>query len=1074
MKKRFLIISLLCLTAVTGGVFSYISQQNNTFTEVEASEGNFVADKDLPETYRINSDFITPKGKISYKDNLYSYNDYYLKYPDGKTYKKDRYVLDVAGLYECGFVHKSASLTLFAYYNFRVYNDAYQFNKEGSYAKYVDAIPTNYNPTPGISVTLAENDVFTFNQVVNINGSSLDEPIVVYHPYSHSLRANPNNKGKDMAPGTIYEYNDPDKPRPLPIDANCSTIRVTDAYDPSIYFETFIYYRTANTSNNRQQFYAVIGASNQDKVGIEPANAKGTGNRLVNINGVSYREYIGLSSNSFGATLNTATGTLKERRYRDNGESFTSAVGTTFDLSTTADLNNADDYGFSIYYDYETMKVYIKHISTFWINDLDEAVLHGSNAFPGFTTGEVIISVYGSEYFSDKASYDIEKIYGVDNLNIENVKDETAPVITLDNDNNDFNIAVNEKFHLFNPTIIDYNYHGDSSTAVYYEYGSSQEHQVSVIDNSFTPTQSGRYTVVYTARDSFGNVGTRLVNLNAIVTSSNKSIDFNVEEINEVDAGQKITLPTPTITVYNNTPSINCRAVYEDGDVIDINTNSWSLFVKKPGNYEIIYDYSDGISTYTYSYNMVAKPSDNIYLDDLSLPKYIIKNASYTLDYASAIKADKKELSYYSPDVYINEDDKGFNRKVDIKNVSTNALETVQFEYRYDNRVIYTSDIIPVKDVGFNGRLNKEAYFDNENIVSESNSSYVRLNTATSGTAKSTFVNPLNFSNFHLTLDLSSSKFNGAILDVVLTDFEDENNQYVFTFNRSDVDNTVKVSYNGVVEYSVNPISYTLTYDPLRQIISDSFDNSDLLANPFKSDRFYLSFVFHELNGAANLDIRNINGQTINNVPGDAVSPVINVPNIEGTHYLGEQIDLEFLYPSDTLSPYFENNYFFTVTYYKNDDFEDGEIINSNDGTLLDGYQDINKFYSFNLDKPGVYEIYYSYKDQAGNSSGNSGLRIIYNVDSFAPEITLNNGYNTSTVVLAKLNSKHKIQGYIASDNYDKDVEVSTYVLSPNFIYTKMTGKTVTLDEIGDYRIYYVAKDSSGNIASTYYTVRVS
>ncbi len=212
----------------------------------------------------------------------------------------------------------------------------------------------------------------------------------------------------------------------------------------------------------------------------------------------------------------------------------------------------------------------------------------------------------------------------------------------------------------------------------------------------------------------------------------------------------------------------------------------------------------------------------------------------------------------------------------------------------------------------------------------------------------------------------------------------------------------------------------------------------------------------------------------INNVPGDAVSPVINVPNIEGTHYLGEQIDLEFLYPSDTLSPYFENNYFFTVTYYKNDDFEDGEIINSNDGTLLDGYQDINKLYSFNLDKPGVYEIYYSYKDQAGNSSGNSGLRIIYNVDSVAPEITLNNGYNTSTVVLAKLNSKHKIQGYIASDNYDKDVEVSTYVLSPNFIYTKMTGKTVTLDEVGDYRIYYVAKDSSGNIASTYYTVRVS
>ena len=1057
-----------------GGVALSLSLTGNMghSYEIKAEDASFIADKDLPETYKINSSFSTPKGKISYQGVEYSYNDYYLRYPDGKIYKKDSYVLDVAGKYECRFFYKEGATEISTSYFFKVFNEAYSMSNSSSYAQYVSAIPTKYETTPGITVSLAENDMFTFAQPVDISDATLDKPLIVYHPHAYSLRANPANAGKDMTPGVIYEYDDVNKPRPLPLDANCSVVRVTDAYDPSIYFETYIYYRTANQSNNRQQQYAVAGASNQNKVGIEPASDVRSAARLVTIDGVSYREWIGQSLNGFGINLNTASGTIKERRYRDDGP-YTSAIGTTFDLASTADISNADDYGYSIFYDYKSMKLYIKHVNNFWINDLDEPILHNDNLFPGFTTGEVFISVYATEYADKTATIDIESIYGVDNLGIDKVEDNLAPTILLDNDNNRFNLAVNDPFHLFTPKVIDYNFKGDLTTQVYYEYGNAQQHQVSVVDNTFTPAKSGKYTVVYTAKDAFGNVGTKEVELYAITTKSNKSIDFEVQEIKTVEAGQKITLPTPVTTVYNNELSISCQAIFEDGSVTNINTSTWEFFVKKVGKYEIVYDYNDGISSYRYSYFLDATTSDNIYLEDVSLPKYFIKDAAYTLEYADAVKTNSKDLEYVEPEVYVNEDGAGFNKKINIKNFVTSASSSVQFEYRNSGKIIYTSDVIPVKDVAFKGKLDKQLYFDNENVNVEATPSFLLFSPQTNEGGKTTFINPLNFSNLLLTFDLGSSNLTASRLNVVLTDFEDETNQYVITFAGKTDGKAIEINFNNEIAYNVSPASYTLSYDPMRGILSDSFDNAVSLSNPFPMDRFYLSFEFVNIKGPSLLALRNINGQTMNSSSGDSTAPTVNAPHIEGNHSLGSSIDLDFFYPADTLSPYFEGNYFFTVTYYENDDFEGGQTVYSTANVALDGEQDITQFHSFALDKPGVYEIYYTYKDQAGNNSGLNGLRMVYCTDNLAPTISLDDGFDTSTVVLAFLHSEHKIKGYQVSDNYDKNVEVSIYVLDPDFLYSKLSGKKLALEKTGDYRIYYCAMDSTGNLAMTYYTVRV-
>ena len=1075
-KRLFLSAFIFTTALLIGGVSFYVAYHYQNIQKVDASEGEFVPSGSLQEDYALNSTFIVPNGKISYDGHLYDYNDYYVKYPNGKSYKKDKYILDVAGKYECVFIHSTQNFEVYSKYNFLALSSAYTFKNPESYVEYQEQIVTNIDPADGLKVKLMENDIFTYNQVVDISNATLDTPIVTYHPYAHSLRANPANDHLDMYKNVVYEYDDHNKPKPHSIDANCSVVRVTDAYNPDNYFETYIFYRTANTSNNRQQQYCLSGASGQDLVAIERATSKGTGNRLVTIDGVSYREYIGFTPNGFGATLNTRTGYIFENRLMSDGTYQKRAVGTTYDSSSTADISNADDYGYNIFYEPDTKKVYISMIGQFYVNDLDEPVLYSSNGFKGFTTNEVYISIYFKEYNGAYAEFDLETIYGVDDFSKDNIQDTKAPIIELDNNSNNFNIAVNEEFKLFNASVIDYSYQGDLKTFVYYEYNTPQQVQLNVKNNAFIPKKPGNYTIIYQATDAYGNSSIKTVDLYAITTPTNKIVDFSVEQINEADAGQEITLPTPDIKVYNNEPVIKCTATYEDGEIIDINSNTWKLFLKKPGGYQIKYVYGDGISTYEFSYMLNAKTSSNVYLEELHLPQYIIKDAEYTLDVARVVKVQNKDLDYADPDIYVSEDDSGFTRKINAKDFVTTANNCIKLQYRYGSEILFTSDEIPVKDVDFKNRLVKSAYFENHNMIVEANSSSIVLTASGNQEASSTFINPLNLSTFSFKADLLGSNLSGTNLDLILTDFEDAENKVIISLYSKSGSDLVYVSINGSLPVSVNPTQYSLSYNSLDEMFTDTFDNEFALVNPFKSDRFYLTMRFVSPSASNSIAINSISEQIMNQGYYDTKDANLNAPKIEKNHSLGSVVDLKFVRPDDVLSPYLEKNYTVTVTYYENEE-ADGVMVTAMDGTLLDGTQDLYKNYQIKLEKVGIYEVYYSYEDQAyrnGRLLPNKAttLKDIYSVDDVAPVIVLSSGYGPNTIVIANVGSNYTVKGYTTSDNWSKKIDVSIYVISPNNVFTKLKDKSFTLQEKGDYRIYYYAVDESGNISSTYYTVR--
>jgi hypothetical protein len=100
----------------------------------------------------------------------------------------------------------------------------------------------------------------------------------------------------------------------------------------------------------------------------------------------------------------------------------------------------------------------------------------------------------------------------------------------------------------------------------------------------------------------------------------------------------------------------------------------------------------------------------------------------------------------------------------------------------------------------------------------------------------------------------------------------------------------------------------------------------------------------------------------------------------------------------------------------------------------------------------GRHKIWYYYKDEAGNEG--YAIRNVYVVDTTKPVISLIGG-SDETVIL-ELGDTYEEPGFIATDNYDKDITDKVIITS-----------TINPNVIGTYTVTYNVVDAIGNIAQT-------
>ena len=1024
--KKNILICILSAIFCLCMIFAF-GQVSSNSTDVHAQE--LITSEEIADTYAYGVEFNAPDGKIVYNGKEINAESVYIKFPDGTMKSGKNHLLSVIGKYTIVYTAAHEGKTLTAEKTFKVNENAYVVSSSASSVEYVQDLKTTETENDsGLKVVLAEGESFQYNDIIDISNSTTEIPLIKIYPYSYSILADN-----------------------VAVEAYYTVIRLTDYYNPDNYVEVSMGFYLANAALGRYHPYVVAGASGQTKSGVGPYSGTSTARRIVYIDNERYRVYYG--TNDYGTEMD-ATPNVPV-----NG----------------VDINNFDNYGMSVYYEAETKRIYVREKYMHLITDLDDSAIYDRNLFTGFTTGEVLLSVYANDYQTNTATYEIEEINGVKGTALSNFElvDHIKPVITLSNDADNFYIAKGEEFTLFSATAKDKNLVGGVNAYVYYEYGSSYQTSVYVKDGKFTPNRNGEYTIVYIAKDSFGNETKKTVTCTCISAKNNKLVHFNTSPVTEVRAGETTVLNDYTLTSVNTGVFVNMYAVFEgdSSEKIAIDAETREFFPRSVGEYEIIFEYGDAIKTYTYSYKLNVAASDSVYMDEPLLPKYLIKGAKYSFESVYAETYTEKNPVLVTPKVYVNEDGKGYSTsEIDYGNYTVNATESVCFKYVYNDVTVLESMTIDVVDVGFADTLHLENYFVGA-VETAAYTDYVRLlANSERGDITVDFINAISFSQFACNFSIPKEYSSFAAVDVILTDYYDYENVMTIRYEKTDSGMVFSVNGEAAVSSgtSFSMTTHQLWYDETLKTFVDASGNSYETENPFSSDKIYLSFKLCDVSGASALDVYKIGSQFINADGYDWVNSTVYVRNaISGIIDFGQTLTFKPAEITDVLTPYIESAYSFYIL------GPGDEYVLSNENVLLDGSQPLDKAYTVTFDEYGMYRAVYAYKDQFDNPSEN--VIVLYVNDRIAPEITLDKGYNSSTVVNAKVGNKITVVGYTVSDNFgEENISVVIRAISPDNELVAIENMSFTADKKGAWKVMYYATDKEGNYTLVYYTVNVA
>lgn len=1008
-----------------------------------ATAEDIALSQELETQYLVGEILQIPTATITYEGNPYAADETVSVYcPDGSVLSGTRFTLEQTGNYTIVYETTIAGVRVTAEKTFVVVDETYTMPSSCSYA-YAETVKTQ-DPAQfaegGLNVELSMGAEFVYNQTIDISSASLDTPVVTFAPYQYS------------------NYMLDAQGRPA-VQANEFYVRLTDAYDEDNYIELYMLNRSKDLSTHepgrRSYPYLSVGASGQTKYALDVTSRydpKFDNGRLVNVDGSDYAAVY----ENFGVNHGLVP--------------YGQAVGNN------GDGNDGQGGYFSLYYDSATARIYVTApirngagaavIKQIFLNDLDNANLYPSNAFKGFTTGEVKLSIRADDYQSDKMQFELLEVYGNKGaaLAATGVSDTRAPLLEFDevDEGQSFLVKKNAVVKLPTATAYDVHLKGDVETRAYYGYGTDKQLLVNSDGGEFTPTKTGAYTVEYIAVDTYGNKTMKTLLFSCV---EQDVLQFSTEEAESgFKAGASLSLPAYELKSLNGATHLDVYATFA-GERIDIDADTLEFFVDYVGEYTITYAYGDALTSGTYSYKVTSVASENIVFGAFNLPKYFIKDAEYTLDTVYAYTYLETEPVARKTDVYVKEDDGTFER-IDFASYTVDANESVQFKYAYGG-VETTSKVLPVVDVGFGGKLDTAKYLaGNVSATAEKKYVEVRAN-ATTGDTTVQFINPVAFSLFRFEFNVPEETANFDGVEIRLTDYYDSDISVVIGYYKGADITQFKVDDASVdLTYTFTDNDFAVWYERSAGKMMEKSGATFDFENVFTSDRIFVEFTLKNLNGDSALRLLQIGNQPMTNNGRDRYPAAFSYQNLFGglneidktvTVYAGEA--------TDVLSPYCESKMRVSVT------TPAGEYVTALDGTLLNGAS-ATKDYEFVTAEYGLYLVNYSYFDQYMNEV--TGMYYIKVVDMQSPTIVLDNGYDESTRVIVDAGDDVEIAGYTASDNVTAtgDLQTQVFVLKANGEFVQLEDGSFHAKDKGDYIVYYYCYDTDQNYTIVKYYVR--
>ncbi len=1080
-KKNIKKCALFCLLAVL--VCSVCVIFTQPLNNVKGGTVTFEI-ANVSDTNRVGTE-ITLGSEITatYKGSKVTFTNGSITYPNGKTYSVGTHKLTDVGTYSVKYYYKDGNVIVTAEKKFTITNNYYDLSSSGGTITAITGAETEgmvldtnaddvmLNNKDGLILRMKDGCQFIYNTPIDLSKTNEDgiAEIINLNYRQGNLELNDNqndwydfmckqddagnvivdaNGNKTLLADFYYKY--------ISDTAERCKIRLTDAYDSNIYVEFDNQIARLATDPNHvlyPQNYRVSGsaaANGQVLHGCREGNTATDYGPVAEIDGKQYQAYKNWNRATFpGGLLTSSASTLKD--------------GTTWG------------------YDMEKNIVYMKGSYGRWyvVNELDNSTIYPDNPFKGFTTGEVYLSIYFSDYAgADDARVDIYSIAGKSGAELVDMYgkggrvDYTAPEITINYEETDEGVIyapLNSEVEIPSAFVKEVFSDRTYSVNAYTNYGTQYQKLVTIKNNKVKLTENAVYTLEYSAVDNSGQKGVSTMKICPVQTKDAIWVETN--KLTSVEAGDLITLPEYVIKTINKEESIKYSVkVVGEKETINIDPALNTFRPQYTGKYKVVFEYSDNAYSGIYEYEFDVVGSNKVkFLTAPVLPKYLINGDKYYFEELKGYIYSTSAVKVVNADAYVSVDGGEFTKINHVQGYKINATDNIKLKYVKDGSESAVAEAKVISNVNENGTFRLYKYFVGDYTPVESynvagrpinNDVVYRLN-QTSGNQTLEFANIVDTDSFVFQFKPGTT-INYSALSFVLTDIYDENNKLVVRYYTKGTGYVISV--NGVESYISSSFAnekaiYSIEYNKALKRMNVNGYTFNYGFENFTSTSAYFDVTFENINGPIDFNVEKVGNHVFRGTKTkDDVAPVINVVTSDGSYEVGTKVMLNAPIYSDVISQIDKPKTTITI------EQEDGSVIK------LD---DVYSEYELTLDKFGAYTITYETMDTAG-VRGRYRYTISV-VDRQAPEIVIND-YAEDSMIVVKYLTVFKLN-YTVTDNMSEVENVKVSVRLENLktgeILNPLSTTEIKLNQEGDFAVYIVAVDEVGNLASKTIYLRV-
>lgn len=708
-----------------------------------------------------------------------------------------------------------------------------------------------------------------------------------------------------------------------------------------------------------------------------------------------------------------------------------------------------------------------------------------SEAFSGFTTGEVYLSISCEGYVASTCGFFIKSICDADFSQVKTY-DYAAPILTIDTEGYSVDALpeaeVGRAYKIFDAFAVDNVTIIEPSIKVYYMRGSSKLSRVSIVNGTFTPTIAGKYCIEYSAVDGSGNQTAKTLYLNAVADVALPELEFIGVYEQEGFVGTTITFADAETISYSGN-AVLLTQVLMDGEIVAEGVDK--LTVLKEGTYLVKYlvqDYlgQDNFATYSIT---VVKSNNPIIATEPVLPKALLDGATYTLPIITAkdyFASDAGEDVVSTITVLDGDGTRELNQGSFTVKAGNRTTAIIRYEFVSASgsaELVYELPIVEVEN--FENDLVKYFVASNGSTVTQLKNSVLLsyTNNSTVDYIKSIPLLNTRFI-FHIYNDGENVHDNGKGIEVVLTDTLDKTKQIRISLTVSDDSGAeyYYLSVNGGKMYMVAGNFYTdkqidFYYNNVNRyvkIASTVIYLDDVIENGafegFSNEQAYLSIravgVDEAVNKPFGVELLQIDTQPFAKTDADYIAPVIVINGeTESQYEQGSIIQTFTAFGIDIL----QENVSCTMTVTD----PSGEIITDINNKPLSNVP-ADAVYAIKLEQYGNYRIRYTAVDSAGRKTNRNLL--YYVADLEMPTITI-----AGTTYKCKVNQEVKLPSITISDNVTsveklvcyvmyKDPNGRTYLISDVVKSGDEVNASFKFNQVGKWTITYLVYDENFNV----------